>query len=864
MEIENKLLSLILFIIIVFILLNQLIKLSIFAYKYYNYYIIASINKTSCGNYFSESDHPRFYISKNIYDLHIDNDIFNSKTYIIIIYIFSVFLYIYAFLHLFQVFSDKSFATEKYYISNKSFINSIIMLLLFILSLVYFIIIMVYRFDKGYEEGYNRFYSYNISSDLNGYNKYVSEIAFYTTISIILAFNIFILFYNNIEILEFNIIFYVLYAAAFYIFIIYLMNNLLNIILSFKNNEYPLNNTADVTKLDNYYNKEKNKNAIFYNNIDISYGSENYFYKQYLDYSINDWWFDIYKDIHDIQKMGYKKPTSYNISNLKNSSSSDSNSYNSAAIYTGNIRNFILIIIIIITCSIGLYLICLLIVYFRYNEYFNDNIDNIKKYGKNIFFNIIIPLLILFIIFFVIIATMEYNTFINKDILININKKYKQDLNNLNNSILPVLYSKDKQIKSDINSIKYSYIIYNVITSYLLNTINIFDLASIIPINKETINDNIRTVTTQYTINDTISPYKEKYNIDSTTYNLNYYSDVVSTIPANNSYTLSSNLLPKLSSNLLSNISFDRNSFDIYVKSVNNDIFIKANDNEKDNFDYQKYNTNIFDNNTIKNNNINYNIKNNILCSMYNMDDYLNIKDDDNDKKLNFFRNNIFYKKNGEDNNIYINKFLLKSNLDNKYMNFDKYKKYDYYIDNIIEDFIKNLIIFNYNIKLYNEKDAELTGMSVTEKEDIEKQKNIINISIENTFNLIINNLKNSLNKMIDNFSNLENDSNNIIFKNIIKNYKKINNENNIDMRAYDIEINNKFINHIEIDVNTYNTIFDNKSKNVLSNDNESITILEEHKDIVNNANYIINERLYILIATYIISLFIAYKLHKM
>ena len=843
MEIENKLLSLILFIIIVFVLLNQLIKLSIFAYKYYNYYIIASINKTSCGNYFSETEHPRFHISKNIYDLHIDNDIFNSKTYIIIIYIFSVFLYIYAFLHLFQVFSDKSFATEKYFsYFTKEFTNLFIMIVLFILSLVYFIVIMVYRFDKGDEEGYKRFYSYNISSDIYGYNKYVSEIAFYTTISIILAIYIAIFFIHNKNFLGLSNVVYVLYSAGFYMFTIYLMNNLLNIVLSFKNNEYPLNNTyGGVTELDNYYNKEKNKNAIFYNNIDISYGSENYFYKQYLDYSINDWWFDIYKDIHDIQKMGYKNATSYNISNLKDSSSSSSSSssdsYKPAAIYTGNIRNFILIIIIIITCSIGLYLIFLSIAYGIYGSKDSDNFDynsNIE-YGKNIFFNIIIPLLILFIIFFVIIATMEYNTFINKDILININKKYKQDLNNLNNSILPVLYFKDKQVKSDINSIKYSYIIYNVITSYLSNTINIFDLPSTTIQNQESINDksNTRTITTQYIINDTISPHKEKYNIDSNIYNLNYYSDI--TINSE----LSSNLLSILSSNLSKNISFDKKEFNNYIDSVNSSNFTNNIS------DYQKYNTNIFGNNSIKNNNINYNIKNNILCSMYNMDDYLDIKD--YDKKLNFFRNNIFYKKNGTNSDIYINKFLLKSNLDNKYMNFDKYKKYDYYIDNIIEDFIKNLIIFNYNIKLYDKN-----------------QKEIIKISIENTFNLIINNLKNSLNKMIENFSITEDNSNNIIFKNIIENYKKINNEKNIDMRAYDIEINNKFINHIEIDVNTYNTIFDNKSKNVLYDDNKLINILDEHKDIVKQANYIINERLYLLIATYIISLFIAYNLHKM
>ena len=103
--------------------------------------------------------------------------------------------------------------------------------------------------------------------------------------------------------------------------------------------------------------------------------------------------------------------------------------------------------------------------------------------------------------------------------------------------------------------------------------------------------------------------------------------------------------------------------------------------------------------------------------------------------------------------------------------------------------------------------------------------------------------------------------SQNSLFSIIEENYKRVNNEENIITTAYydDKAILDKFT--LMTDITQTNPIFDNKLKNEIKK--TDIDLLKEHKDIVKNADYIVNERLYVLISTYMISLFIAYKLVK-
>jgi hypothetical protein len=765
-----------------------------------------------------------------LYDLHIDNDLFNSKTFIIIIYIFSIIFYIFAFTTLISAFDDDTFSNKETSIFsriNNAYNSNIIIALLSILTLVYFITIIAIRFDGGDENGYKKLYGYNINIDTNPYTKYALEVNFYTLIAVLIFIKIGLLSYINKDKLEPGIAIYLIFVAAFYIFTLYFMKNILNIVLSFRNNEYPLNKNGndDIVELDKYY-KDQTNGINYYNNVDISYGSENYFYRKYLEYSKLPY-FDIFKDLHDINKLGYNNATTYNISNLKDNISGDSK-----AIYNGNIRVFLLVIIIIMTCAVLLYGLISFIAWgidkSIGTNYLKFNYERIKNYAILIVSNIILPLFILFIIIFVIIATMEYNTMVNKDILIDINKKYKEDLNDLNNSLLPVLYTKDKELVDDKAAIKYSYVIYNVMSSYIINTINIFQ--------KSTNSSHLikyegdkKIVRIESTIKDTSSPYEkdDKYNINVVNYN-NNYNDILETT------------IKSISITDVNNYNID--SFNNYVSTI--DEFTRYTDQT----DIIKYYNKIF--NKEKLDNLDYikiNMKNNILCSMYNIDNYNGKTGDD---KEYYFRNYIF-KKQVPVTNIYFNEFLLKANLEDIGIDFNKYKIYYSYIDKIIDDFLAKLLVLHKRIPEY---DIIKNSNDSVKKEEYEK-------AIIGAFKDLKENFKDTLNDMINDFTSLNDESNNILFRDIEVNYNRINNKDNkVEFKAFNLS-DDKFKSP-EI-INNEFTVFNNKSTTDIKKHKDEIDLLKDHDNIVKNANFVINERLYVLISTYLISLFIAYKLVK-
>jgi len=774
MDIQIKFLSLILFIIIAFVILNQIVKLTIFAYKYYNIYFTTTISKSYCGNYFSESEDPRFQISKNVYDLHIDNDIFNSKSYIIIIYLFSIILCIYACRLLTSYFDN-----NKLNFNNKNNIdiffkglNYFVYFFIIVFPLIYFIVIISFRFAEGEDNGYKRLYTYSLANDY-GMNKYILEISFYTVISsFILIKLLLIYFYNEND--NFLLIIFIILISAFYIFTLYFMNNLLNIILSFKINEKPLDDN---------------------DTIDISYGSENYFYKKYIDYVLyskypNTFnWFDIYQDIHDMNKITiFNKATEFKIFNLTGKDIREK------AIYFGNIRNFILVIIIIITC-----LLALIIIVYNMNYYLFNKDYNINNYCLLISYNIILPLLILFIIIFVIVATTEYNTFINKDVLININRKYKEDLFIANKQIYNLI-NDDTKNTFDTEIEKVGYIVLNILKSYIYSYDSEGDINNINNLNK-----NILT----YLSNEINIQDMEKIILEKE------YKDTLETDDV-------------------------KNANDLIIKNIQEyaDLFIYNTSNNYSNIYIDNYvNNNVFKNvdNFISSNN--KNIKNNINMILY--DDYSDYDNNVNYKYVeNMFILPVLDINNKNINTKYkcpeTNKLLKKIYDDKKYINDDK-KLYnsidiiDYY--NIIDIFIIKMLSIYLTVHDYN-------NISYNEDEDKLKKKITAGLSVVNTYKSLID----DLNNFILNFSN----NNNTVIINAIKNnynYKK--------------DINN--VNIKSIYLNYTNLIKD--SEEIIKEENEEI--LKNHDNIVKNADFVINERLYVLLSTYIIALIIAYILFK-
>jgi hypothetical protein len=83
--------NLTIFIIMIIIYLNEMKNISMFIYKF-NYIKDYSklIMKEKCNNIYCEAETDRYQIAKDSFKLLLPNDIFNSKTYIVMIFIVSI------------------------------------------------------------------------------------------------------------------------------------------------------------------------------------------------------------------------------------------------------------------------------------------------------------------------------------------------------------------------------------------------------------------------------------------------------------------------------------------------------------------------------------------------------------------------------------------------------------------------------------------------------------------------------------------------------------------------------------------------------------------------------------------------------
>ena len=80
--------NLTIFIIMIIIYLNEMRNISMFIFNF-NYIKDFSkiIMEQKCNNIYCEAETDRYNIAKNSYKLLLPNDIFNSKTYIIFVFI---------------------------------------------------------------------------------------------------------------------------------------------------------------------------------------------------------------------------------------------------------------------------------------------------------------------------------------------------------------------------------------------------------------------------------------------------------------------------------------------------------------------------------------------------------------------------------------------------------------------------------------------------------------------------------------------------------------------------------------------------------------------------------------------------------
>ena len=231
--------NLTIFIIMIIIYLNEMRNISMFIFNF-NYIKDFSkiIMEQKCNNIYCEAETDRYNIAKNSYKLLLPNDIFNSKMYIIFIFMLSILIYIYYYYILIRDILD----LEKIYL-NYLYLNYLLHISLFAIILG----IIIYRYVPNEETGYLNYFQ-NTSPGL--------FIGFGFVIGIIILGLLLFSSKSKDRHYTTNII-----IPCFMLSFILLLN-LLNIVLTFRNNTKPILKTKELLwslKKSVKYENKKNK-----------------------------------------------------------------------------------------------------------------------------------------------------------------------------------------------------------------------------------------------------------------------------------------------------------------------------------------------------------------------------------------------------------------------------------------------------------------------------------------------------------------------------------------------------------------------------------------------------------------------------
>ena len=222
--------NLTIFIMMIIIYLNELKNVSMFVYNF-NYIKDLSkiIMEQKCNNIYCEAETDRYQIAKNSYKLLLPNDIFNSKTYTIMVFIISIMIYIYYYYLLFD--SEES--------------NKLYFLLHFIL-LTILISMIILRYVPHDEAGYlNYFRDFN---DPNNYfATFISFFSYFTLISVFIIIPIIIIKIRWRDLKDFSLWFPTLIKGICYILSLILVFNLMNIVMTFRTNTKPILKTKTLS-----------------------------------------------------------------------------------------------------------------------------------------------------------------------------------------------------------------------------------------------------------------------------------------------------------------------------------------------------------------------------------------------------------------------------------------------------------------------------------------------------------------------------------------------------------------------------------------------------------------------------------------
>ena len=220
--------NLTIFIMMIIIYFNELKNVSMFLFNF-NYIKDLSkiVMEQKCNNIYCEAETDRYKISQNSYNLLLTNDVFNSKTYIILIFIISILIFIYYYNRFFEVGRIWEKITAK-----NEFMLRFWVYFLHILLLAILIGIIIMRYVPYDEAGYLNYFKFKDNNLNGGFNAFI----------VLSLFMIFICIISLIYIYDYR---QVIIAFCF-MFSITLLLNLMNIVLSFRTNTTPILKTKEL------------------------------------------------------------------------------------------------------------------------------------------------------------------------------------------------------------------------------------------------------------------------------------------------------------------------------------------------------------------------------------------------------------------------------------------------------------------------------------------------------------------------------------------------------------------------------------------------------------------------------------------
>jgi hypothetical protein len=414
MSTGNKVFGIIAFLMILFVYLNEMKNITEFIIKYKSIKDVARINmEQKCKNIYCEAETDRFQIAKNMYDLLLPNDIYNAKTYTVMVMIFSIMLFIYVF---YTYISYINGLDDIEYVKGweKPIVIGMIIIAIFIMILVNIILRYTPYDEKGYINYFVKDYTgvrrgtdslnYSIFSLLGGF------LIIYIVLKMLVEKKL-----EGYERLK------ALFNTLYFIFAFYFMYNMVNIVEAFKTNTIPYDLYKNVNDWQKYWT------------ADIGYDSENHFYHTF--FNLKEIPFAIFSNFKD-DKQKYDINDIYIFRNLP-----------------------------IIGLALFIFIMVLFVVYIFTG-------DDVKKYILQF-----LPVVFLFFLVFAIVVFTTFNTAFNKYVLYGVCKSsYTRALNGLNNAVVPFIAMHEKDsggVNNNLTDYRYNYIVLSVITSYFTNHVNL-------------------------------------------------------------------------------------------------------------------------------------------------------------------------------------------------------------------------------------------------------------------------------------------------------------------------------------------------------------------------------------------------------